>query len=145
MDIWKSYEIIFIPALSGVSAQIIKFFLYYIIHKKINFKRLFEMGGMPSSHTATVTSLSIVVGLKTGWTSAIFAVTVLFSFLVIYDAAGLRRSAGRQASILNKIVDEIYEKGRFPEERLAELIGHTPVEIIIGILYGIFFAFNVYK
>ncbi len=145
MDFWKSYEVIFIPALSGISAQIIKLFLYYIIHRKINFKRLFEMGGMPSSHTASVTSLSLVVGLKAGWASAIFGVTVLFSFLVIYDAAGLRRAAGRQASILNKIVDEIYEKGKVPEKKLVELIGHTPVEIIMGIIYGIFFAFDLYK
>ena len=145
MDFWKSYETIFIPALSGVSAQIVKFVLYYILHKKINFKRLFEMGGIPSSHTAAVTSLSLVVGLKAGWDSPIFAVTILFSFLVIYDAGGLRRAAGRQASLLNKIVDEIYESGKFSEKKLVELLGHTPVEIILGIIYGIFFTMGIYR
>jgi len=145
MALWKSYEVIFISGLSGISAQIIKFFLYYIIYKKINFRRLFEMGGMPSSHSASVTSLSLIVGLKAGWTSAIFGVTLLFSFFVIYDAAGLRRAAGRQATVLNKIVDEIYEKRKITEKKLVELIGHTPVEIIMGIIYGIFFAIATYR
>jgi len=145
MDLWKSYEIILIPTISGFSVQIIKLFLYYITHRRLNFKRLFEMGGMPSSHTASVTSLTLLVGLKAGWNSAIFAVTVFFGFFVIYDAGGLRRAAGKQASVLNKIVDNIYKKRKVPEERLVELIGHTPVEIIMGIIYGVVVALSIYK
>jgi len=145
MNVWKTSELIFIPALSGISAQIIKLFLYYVVHKKINFKRLFEMGGIPSSHSAAVTSLSLIIALKTGCTSAIFAVTIFFSFLVIYDAAGLRKAAGQQATVLNKILDEINKKGKFSEEKLIELIGHTPIEIIAGIIYGFLLAFVLYK
>jgi len=145
MNVWKTSELIFIPALSGISAQIIKLFLYYVVHKKINFKRLFEMGGIPSSHSAAVTSLSLIIALKTGCTSAIFAVTIFFSFLVIYDAAGLRKAAGQQATVLNKILDEINKKGKFSEEKLIELIGHTPIEIIAGIIYGFLLAFVLYR
>jgi len=145
VNIWKNCELIFIPAMSGFSAQIIKLLLYYVVHRRINFKRLFEMGGMPSSHSAAVASLSLIVALKTGFTSVVFAVTVFFSFLVIYDAAGLRKAAGQQATILNKILDEFNKKGKFSEEKLIELIGHTPVEIIIGILYGFLLAFILYR
>ena len=92
---------------------------------------------MPSSHAASVAALSTMVGLEGGFRSLLFGVTLYFSLVVMYDAAGLRRAAGRQAAILNRLIDEHF---RFPEretQKLFELLGHTPLEVFIGAILGI--------
>lgn len=102
-----------------------------------NLRRFVETGGMPSSHAASVAALSTMVGLESGFRTVLFGVTLYFSLVVMYDAAGLRRAAGRQAAILNRLIDEHF---RFPEretQRLMELLGHTPLEVFVGAILGV--------
>jgi len=95
---------------------------------------------MPSSHTALVLSLTTVIGSKRGLNSPEFAISAIFSVVVMYDATGVRRAAGRQAQVLNRIIDDLFHREGLREERLRELIGHTPVEVIAGALLGILVA-----
>jgi len=108
--------------------------------KRFNFRWLFDTGGMPSSHSATVASLATVTGLYYGFNTIIFLAVLIFSIITMFDAAGVRRNVGRQAKILNKMLDELYEKGAVPEQRLKELLGHTPVEVFAGAFVGIAMA-----
>ncbi|MDY7023780.1 MAG: divergent PAP2 family protein, partial [Cyanobacteriota bacterium] len=105
---------------------------------KINFRVLVTTGGMPSSHSAFVSALATSVGQTVGWGSPEFAIAVVFAFIVMYDATGVRQAAGQQARILNQIVDELFqEHPQFNEDRLKELLGHTPVEVIVGLALGV--------
>jgi acid phosphatase family membrane protein YuiD len=106
-----------------------------------NFRRFVETGGMPSSHAASVSALSTLVGLKEGVSSPLFGVTLYFSLIVMYDAAGLRRAAGRQAAILNRLMDEHFKHPDAATQRLMELLGHTPLEVAVGALLGVTSAF----
>ena len=108
---------------------------------RFNFRWLFDTGGMPSSHSATVSSLATVSGLYYGFNSIPFLIVLIFTIITMFDAAGVRRNVGRQASILNKMLDDLYEKGQVPEQRLKELLGHTPIEVFAGAFLGIFIAF----
>ena len=92
---------------------------------------------MPSSHSAVVTSLSTMIGKEYGIDSAIFAISLIFAFVVMYDAAGVRRAAGKQAKILNKIVDTPGLTGVEVSERLVEVLGHTPIQVLVGAIIGI--------
>lgn len=121
-------------------AQVLKGIFYYFKEKKINFKRFVGAGGMPSSHTALVASLATAVGFQEGWDSIAAAIAMIFAFVVMYDAAGVRLAASKQAVTLNKIVDEIFEAGEFHQERLKEFLGHTPVEVIAGAALGVIIA-----
>jgi acid phosphatase family membrane protein YuiD len=121
-------------------AQFLKVLFYFFTEKRINFRRFVGAGGMPSSHSALVASLATGIGLKYGWDSAETALALVFAFIVMYDAAGVRLAASRQAVILNKIVDELFEEGEFHHERLIELLGHTRVEVIAGAALGIIMA-----
>ncbi len=118
-------------------AQTLKVVGGIIREKRFNFRWFVMTGGMPSSHSAAVTCLSTVVGLYYGFGSILFWMALVFSVIIMFDAAGVRRAVGRQASILNKIVDEISHKGQVQEERLKELLGHTPVEVFAGAFLGI--------
>jgi acid phosphatase family membrane protein YuiD len=121
-------------------AHILKGTFYFVKEKKINFKRFFGAGGMPSSHSTLVAALTTAVGIQTGWDSVATAISIIFSLIVMYDSAGVRRAAGRQAATLNKIIDELFEEGEFHQERLKELLGHTPVEVIAGATLGVVMA-----
>lgn len=120
-------------------AQITKVITFAVKEKRINFRRLVGTGGMPSSHDI-VASLATGIGIKEGVNTSIFALAVVFALVVMYDAAGVRRAAGKQAQVLNRIVDDIYKKDFHPE-RLKELLGHTPVEVLVGAGFGIAYAF----
>ena len=126
-------------------AQFLKGAFDFIKEKRINFKRFTGAGGMPSSHSALVASLATAVGIKLGWDNVLTAVALVFAVIVMYDAAGVRLAAGRQAVTLNKIVDEIFEEGEFHHERLKEFLGHTPVEVIAGAALGIVMAIILMK
>lgn len=117
-------------------AQVIKVARGVLTRRRFNFRWLFDTGGMPSSHSATVGSLATAVGLYYGFGSIPFLITLIFTLITLFDAAGVRRSVGRQAGILNKMLDDLYEKGQVPETRLKELLGHTPVEVIAGAFLG---------
>ncbi len=125
---------------SSAAAQITKFLVTLGRDGTVNFKRLVELGGMPSAHSASVAALSTGVALEQGVHSPLFGVTVFYSLMTMYDAAGIRRSAGRQAEVLNSIVDDLQVRGRVREERLLELLGHTPYEVIVGALLGVAFG-----
>lgn len=127
-----------------VIAQILKVLFVYLLDRKIDFTRLVGSGGMPSSHSAFVTALAVCVGKIRGFDSVEFAICVVFAFVVMYDAAGVRRAAGKQAKVLNAIIRDMQDHKKFPEEKLKELIGHTPVEVICGAIVGLTTAILMY-
>ena len=119
-------------------AQIIKVLLLLAVHKKFDIKRFVGAGGMPSSHSATVTALSAAVLKIYGFSSPIFAIAAILSIIVMYDAAGVRRAAGEQAKVLNHIMDNWTDKTpEVFEKDLNELLGHTPLQVIAGAILGI--------
>ncbi len=128
--------------LSWFIAQLIKVILTYIFEKKLDLSRFVGSGGMPSSHTSFVTSLATAVGLVSGYDSSEFALALVLALVVMYDAAGVRRSVGKQAKILNAIIDDIHKHKKDPlnEVRLKELIGHTPKEVFAGAILGMLMA-----
>lgn len=123
--------------LSWALSQLAKVIRGMIREKRFNFRWIFDTGGMPSSHSASVASIATSMGLYYGFVSMPFLMTLVFTVITMFDAAGVRRSAGRQAQVLNKMLDELYQKGQFAEERVKELLGHTPVEVFAGAFLGI--------
>lgn len=148
IDVFKTtalnngYEVIACGIISAFIAQVIKFILFTIKNKKVNFKIFSTTGGMPSSHSAGVMGLSTMVGILQGYDSVIFAVSLGFSLIIMYDAAGLRRAAGKTAACLNKMMDDFYKHDlQSAGGKLKELLGHTPLEVFVGAIFGIFFAY----
>lgn len=134
-------RILMVALLACVSAQGLKLVIDLIATRKLNITYLLSPGGMPSAHSALVGALATSVGTIKGWSSAEFAIACLFAIIVMYDAAGVRQAAGKQAKILNQIVDELFqEKHHFNEERLKELLGHTPFQVLVGLSLGISIA-----
>lgn len=137
-----SVQILFTAIESALIAQILKFIGYLIVKRKINFQLLATTGGMPSSHSSGIVALATMVGFLCGFGSINFAIATGYSLVVMYDAAGLRRAAGKMATSLNKIMDDYYaHKQTDPRERLKELLGHTPIEVFFGALLGIAVAY----
>jgi len=128
---------IYIPFLLWFFIQTYKVIHDLIKTKKINFKRIIGAGGMPSSHSAIVTSLATLIGKYQGVDTPIFALSVIVAAVVMYDACGVRRAAGKQAALLNKIIETPGLTGMQVSERLVEVLGHTPVQVFIGALIGI--------
>ena len=124
-------------ALSWLIAQSIKVIRGCIRERRFNFRWLFGTGGMPSAHSAAVASLETVVGLYYGFKSIPFLIVGVFMLITMFDAAGVRRSSGRQATVLNKMLDDLYERGEVTDARLKELLGHTPFEVFAGALLGV--------
>ena len=134
-----------IAALSAVGInQLLKLIVYWIREKKLKLIHLTEAGGMPSAHSAMVCALSTTVGLQYGFGSPIFAVTTAFSLIVMYDAMGVRRATGKQSVILNKILQDTYKGEEISEEKLSELMGHSPIEVFFGAILGIVIALILY-
>ncbi|MEW6308214.1 MAG: divergent PAP2 family protein [Bacillota bacterium] len=132
-----SNEVLIAALLAWFLAQVLKVPIYMFREKRVDFRWLVSTGGMPSSHTSFVTALSAAVGMAEGLNSPLFAVATVFALIVMYDAAGVRQAAGKQAQVLNKIVDELATRHVLQERRLKELLGHTPVEVLAGALLGI--------
>jgi len=137
--IWQNKPLV-IAISAMLMAQLLKGITYYLKERKINFRHLVSTGGMPSSHTAMVSALATAVGLYNGWDSALFGLAVVFASIVMYDAAGVRQAAGKQARILNQMVEDVFSKGRFTGAKLTELLGHTPLEVFAGAVLGILLA-----
>ena len=137
-------RILLITLAVWVSAQTIKVILGVIKEKRFNFRWLIGTGGMPSSHTAGASALATSVGLGYGFNSPLFAVAAAFAMVTMFDAQGVRRATGFQATILNKMMDDIYWKGQIEEQRLKELVGHTPVEVLAGFIFGVVCAVILY-
>jgi acid phosphatase family membrane protein YuiD len=125
-------------------AQTIKVVLGVAQDKRFSFKWFFGTGGMPSSHAAGAAALATTCGIQEGFSSVIFAIATVFALVTMFDAQGVRRSAGKQASILNQILDDIYWRGKIQDEQLIELIGHTPFQVIVGAVLGIVLAYFIY-
>jgi uncharacterized protein len=119
-----------------IVAQSIKIIRNLIRGKRFNVRWIIDTGGMPSSHSAGTAAVATVVGLYAGFDSIVFLLAVVFCLVTMFDAASVRRSVGRQAVILNKMVDEIYAQGHFSEQRLRAFLGHTPVEVFVGAILG---------
>lgn len=131
------FKYLYVPILMWFGIQTFKVIYDLVTTKKFNFKRILGAGGMPSSHSAVVTSLATLVGKNEGITSPIFAVAVIFAFVVMYDAAGVRRAAGKQAKLLNKLVETPGLSGVQVGEKLVEVLGHTPTQVIVGAAIGV--------
>lgn len=128
---------VLVPFFTWLSIQIFKVIMDLITMKKFNFKRIFGAGGMPSSHTAVVMSLSVMIGKEAGFGSYQFAISMIFALIVMYDATGVRRAAGKQATVLNKIIETPGLTGLEVQEKLKEALGHTPIQVIVGAIIGI--------
>lgn len=141
------YEALSSGLLAAFIAQFIKVVTYICIHKKINFKIFTTTGGMPSSHTAGVIALSTSVAILEGLDSILFAISMGFSLVIMQDAAGLRRAAGKTAATLNRLVDEFIQRNQEikPYATLKELLGHTPLEVFCGMILGIIVPFVVHS
>jgi len=145
-DIFKQIvqnKIFMSTVLAWIIAQSIKVTIGVVRQKRFDFRWFVGPGGMPSSHAAGAACLATAIGFEYGFDSVYFALAASFAVVVMFDAQGVRRFTGKQARILNKIMDDIYWQGRIHEGRLRELIGHTPVEVIAGCLLGILIALFV--
>ncbi len=132
-----SNNILWATVFSCILAQLLKIPLHYWMHKQLDWTRCIGSGGMPSSHSSSVCTLGTCVGLQYGFDTPLFAITVAFAVIVMYDAAGVRKEAGEQAKILNRIIKK-FEKQEFHiDQELKELIGHTKPEVLVGALLGI--------
>ncbi len=131
-------RLLWIPLATWLLVQMYKLIveIFSAKDRKINFRRILGAGGMPSSHTACITSLATSIGVTEGFGSATFALAAVFCFIVMYDATGVRRAAGKQAAVLNKIIENDGDNINV-QEKLVELLGHTPFEVFVGILVGI--------
>ena len=142
-EVWHN-RILVVTLLVWGLAQTTKVILGVLREKKFNFRWFIGTGGMPSSHAAGVSALATAVGIQYGFDSALFAVAATFALVTMFDAQGVRRSTGQQATVLNKMMDDIYSKGQVEEQRLLELVGHTPVQVLAGLLFGIFWTVVLY-
>ncbi|MCC7361209.1 MAG: divergent PAP2 family protein [Anaerolineales bacterium] len=134
-------RVLLAAVLAWTIAQIIKVPLNYLLHREWDWSLLFAAGGMPSSHTALVTGIAIGVGLQDGFQSTTFAVAAVLAAVVIYDATGVRRHAGDHARVLNLMIDELLTGHPLAEKELKEVLGHTPREVIGGLLLGMVTAY----
>jgi acid phosphatase family membrane protein YuiD len=123
--------------IAWLAAQSVKIIIDLARTGRVNFRYLVSSGGMPSAHSALVTALAAVVGREQGWGSPLFGVSAIFASVVMYDAAGVRQAASIQARILNRMLDELFTQHAFSEQRLRELLGHTPIEVFFGSLMGL--------
>lgn len=128
-----------------VIAQILKTVIYAIINRKLHVRRLVGDGGMPSSHSATVTAIATTCGLSFGLGSFEFGVTVILAFIVMHDAMGVRKETGKQAKVLNEMIEFIDSMGKdlSPEEKLKEFVGHTPMQVFAGAVLGFIIALTI--
>jgi acid phosphatase family membrane protein YuiD len=127
-----------IPFIAWVIAQLLKMLGGYFREKRLDWGFFIRSGGMPSAHTALVTSLATTVGFLEGFNSVLFGVSVVFALIVMYDAAGVRRSVSKQSVILNRILQELKERRpKDIEHDVRQLIGHTPVQVFYGALVGV--------
>lgn len=136
---------VLIAAVSAwVIGQFLKFPLEYIFNKRWNWGIMFSSGGMPSSHSALVTAVALSIGFQDGFDTSTFALAVAMAMIIIYDAAGVRRQAGIHAERINEIMKNFIESRHFEEEDLKEMLGHTPFEVIAGVLLGFFISLTLF-
>lgn len=130
-------KFLYVPLILWLGIQTFKVIYDLVTTKQFNFKRILGAGGMPSSHSAVVTSLAVLIGKTQGVETPIFALSLIFALVVMYDAAGIRRAAGKQAKVLNKIINTPGLKREEIHEKLVEALGHTPKQVFVGALLGV--------
>ena len=136
-------RILIAGCIAWLLSQIAKLVIHLIIHKRLVWERLLGDGGMPSSHSATVTAVAVTAGLRCGWDSPIFAVAAVLAMIVMHDAMGVRQETGKQARVINDMVELINSMGRGEltlEETLKEFVGHTRRQVIVGAVFGVVVA-----
>ncbi len=129
---------LYVPLILWFCIQTFKVIYELLKTKKLNFKRIIGAGGMPSSHSAITMCISTMIGKSEGFDSSIYALSLIVALVVMYDAAGVRRAAGKQAKLLNKIIDTPGLSNVQVQEKLVEVLGHTPIQVLVGALLGIF-------
>lgn len=143
IEFYTQYRFLLVPFFTWFGIQLFKLIWDLVTTKKLNLKRLMGAGGMPSSHSAVVVALATMIGRNQGITSPIFALSVIFAFVVMYDACGVRRETGKQAHILNEIIKSPGLTSVEVSEKLVELVGHTPFQVfagaVIGLIIGLIF------
>jgi acid phosphatase family membrane protein YuiD len=122
--------------IAGLAAQAAKVVIEAVVHRRLRPSLFFANGGMPSSHTATVTALALAVGQNEGYDSSIFSLVLVFSLFVVFEATGLRQEIGKQAEVINDLVDSALAGKKVPGNRLRELMGHTWGEVVGGVVVG---------
>ena len=135
-----SNKIILAGIASWTSAQCLKLLIFWIVNKKLDFERLLGDGGMPSSHSATVTSVALMTGLVSGFDSPVFGVAFILAVVVMHDASGVRLETGKQAKVINelvKIFEDLGKSNLSPEDKLKEFVGHTHIQVLAGFCLGI--------
>jgi uncharacterized protein len=133
-------DVLWTVAAAWLTASLLKVIFYAIQKKKISIRRLIGNGGMPSTHSASVVSLAIAVGFEEGWSSTALAISLVLAFIVMIDASGVRLAAGKHAKALNEITEEVFKDGQFHYEKFNELLGHTPTQVFVGGLIGLFIS-----
>lgn len=130
-------EIIVASFMAWLIAQVIKVVLVLLKERRWDLSRMLGSGGMPSSHSALVVAMATAVGRLEGFSTTAFAIAVALSVIVMYDAANVRRAAGQQAELLNRIAEDFYRDKHIDGEKLKELLGHTPIEVAAGAILGV--------
>ncbi len=136
MDIYTQYRVLIVPAIAWITAQVLKVIITLVRDKELKLSYLYDMGRMPSAHASIVTALATVVGKIEGADSAAFATAVVLALIVMYDAAGVRKTVGTQSVILNRIMDELFTGKTVLQQHLREFIGHTKLEVMAGATLG---------
>jgi len=134
---WKA---IWVPLLAWFVAQALKVLINFVRKRQFNMSLMWSPGGMPSAHSALMCALATTIGLLYGFDSPLFAISLAVAFIVMYDAAGVRRTVGYQSTVLNKMLDELFKGDREFSQRLAEIIGHTKWEVFAGAMLGVVLA-----
>ena len=140
VDVFLQNRVLIAGVFAWVVGQFLKFPLEYIFNKRWNWGIMFSSGGMPSSHSALVTAVALSIGFQDGFDTSIFALAMAMAMIIIYDAAGVRRQAGIHAERINEIMKNFIESRHLQEEDLKEMLGHTPFEVIAGVLLGFFIS-----
>jgi len=133
-------RILWTTIIAWVLTQSIKVILGVIREKKFDFRWFVGPGGIPSSHAAGASALATSIGIRNGFNTVAFALAAAFTIVVMFDAQNVRRAAGKQAQILNRMMEDIYWRGKIQEAQLRELLGHTPIEVFLGMILGILIA-----
>lgn len=136
----NAYKAIWVPLVSWFVAQALKVVINFARHRQLKWSYMYSPGGMPSAHTAVMTALATTIGLLYGFDSPLFAISLVVAFIVMYDAAGVRRTVGYQSTMLNKMLEELFKGNKEFSQRLQEIIGHTKWEVFVGAVLGIAFG-----
>ncbi len=140
MSFLVNYPELITCVVAWIVSSILKIPVFFLMHRKFNVKLAFGTGGMPSSHSATLSGTTLAIGLFSGFDNPAFAIAVAITMIVVYDAAGVRREAGYHAEALNRMLDDWFIITKTPTEeqkKLKEMLGHTPIEVVGGVLTGL--------